>query len=138
MPNFRLSFPLLGVRVIVVGPKDFYIYVCIALIFLFHLYTDDDRFEIPDRLTREPLGIERKDPVSLPYMGIMQHAHWSIVLADSRRECVVATCESHSASDTIGQLHVQIIWHVTRLDQAEQSILHTGLTRMLWSQIGPL
>ena len=33
----------------------------------FHLYTDDDCFETPDRLTREPLGIDRKDPL-LPYM----------------------------------------------------------------------
>ena len=33
-----------------------------------YLYTDDDRPEIPDRLFREPLGIEREDFASLPYM----------------------------------------------------------------------
>ena len=38
------------------------------LLLLFYLYTDDDRLEIPDRLIREPLCIERKDPAPLPYM----------------------------------------------------------------------
>ena len=33
---------------------------------MFYLYTDDDRLEIPDRLTREARGIEREDSVPLP------------------------------------------------------------------------
>ena len=52
-----------------------YIYIYIYIythtyiyMFVSFLYTDDTSFEIPDRLSREQLGIKHKDSTPLPYM----------------------------------------------------------------------
>jgi len=69
-------------------------YTFTFVLLLFYLYTDDDRFEVPDRLTREALGVERKDSVPLPYMPGRLRACMSVWRRTTRDSFVLSTIDN--------------------------------------------